>query len=838
MRSSAHSDVDTLLRHAGWMRSLARSLVADPNVADDLVQDTWVAALEHPPEEGGSPRRWLSAVLRNFAREQRRRTAHRAQREEKSARPEAIASAHDAVASALLQRSLVEAVLVLEEPYRDVIVWRFFEGLPPREIASRLRVPVNTVKTRLARGIEKLRTELDRRNGGNREAWLPALIPLAVRPEIPASALWTLLVNTNLKLALAAMLVAGALFGIWSITRSGTPEVSRAPHATIAADPSVPSPKLASESGAVAPAREPAPMPDVGAVPAGPEETSASAPILARGRVVDAEGRSVARVELVSGARAEASGSKPVATSSDDGSFEARSADLHGNIFAKEADYTTVFGVDAWSNAPMSGLVVVVAPRILLAGAVVDATGKPIAGAQVHIRPERAFLQELGLITDQSFEVRTATQTGDDGRFEIQDAPGMPHAGVEVVAAGFEPARTTAPRSSTHSMKFVLERGERPVIRGEVVDARDRPVPGAWLAAGMKAARADADGRFVFEPGESVEVEHGAAEELALVVVKEGFLPAHIPKPATGWPAELVVRLEGAPLSIRGRVADSEDRPIEGVEVWTLGEQRFAMLPGKDSNVEHAHTIESLLRGSSAHAVTDAQGAFEIGGLMPKDYRLAASHTSTLRSAATGPVRAGGEAVSIRLPGMDRCARVAGRVLSRTRSPIGGVLVFPFRVLDPGDHSQYPPPSAAGEGRLTDAEGRFAFEAICGDDLFFQVSGPNLEIVWKWDPPPAARLDDLEIVVALRCHVQVDLGDRPELADEFRMLDGAGKELDLALWEGPRASIGQWGKLQNGRSDILGVSDASETLVLKKDGKEVQRIPVRPVPGELTIIRP
>jgi len=40
-------DVEALLAHAGWIRSLARQLASDPNRADDLVQQTWVAALEH-----------------------------------------------------------------------------------------------------------------------------------------------------------------------------------------------------------------------------------------------------------------------------------------------------------------------------------------------------------------------------------------------------------------------------------------------------------------------------------------------------------------------------------------------------------------------------------------------------------------------------------------------------------------------------------------------------------------------------------------------------------------------------------------------------------------------
>lgn len=36
---------DVLLAHAGWVRGLARSLAVDASSAEDLVQDTWLAAL-------------------------------------------------------------------------------------------------------------------------------------------------------------------------------------------------------------------------------------------------------------------------------------------------------------------------------------------------------------------------------------------------------------------------------------------------------------------------------------------------------------------------------------------------------------------------------------------------------------------------------------------------------------------------------------------------------------------------------------------------------------------------------------------------------------------------
>jgi len=40
--------LDELLRHDGFVRGLARRLILDPDAAEDLAQEAWVAALEGP----------------------------------------------------------------------------------------------------------------------------------------------------------------------------------------------------------------------------------------------------------------------------------------------------------------------------------------------------------------------------------------------------------------------------------------------------------------------------------------------------------------------------------------------------------------------------------------------------------------------------------------------------------------------------------------------------------------------------------------------------------------------------------------------------------------------
>jgi RNA polymerase sigma-70 factor (ECF subfamily) len=49
------------------------------------------------------------------------------------------------------------AVAALGEPYREVVALRFFGEMSLDEIAASTRRPLNTVKTHLRRGLERLR---------------------------------------------------------------------------------------------------------------------------------------------------------------------------------------------------------------------------------------------------------------------------------------------------------------------------------------------------------------------------------------------------------------------------------------------------------------------------------------------------------------------------------------------------------------------------------------------------------------------------------------------------------------------------------------------------------
>ena len=145
-----------------FVRSLARRLLRDPQTADDAAQDTWLAALLAGPAPGlldGLTRGWLSTVVRNFALQTLRGRQRRQRREQAVARGLAIDPEAEHFDPALVAR-VQAAVAALPEDYRTVVHLRFFEDRLPFAIADELGVPVETVRTRLKRAVERLRAAL------------------------------------------------------------------------------------------------------------------------------------------------------------------------------------------------------------------------------------------------------------------------------------------------------------------------------------------------------------------------------------------------------------------------------------------------------------------------------------------------------------------------------------------------------------------------------------------------------------------------------------------------------------------------------------------------------
>jgi RNA polymerase sigma-70 factor (ECF subfamily) len=181
--TSASADaLEALFAQVGWARRLARSLTADADEAEDLLQDTWIAAAEHPPDSGRPLRPWIAVVLRNRFLHRLVAGRRRQAREARHAPDDAGPSPQQLLETVQIQRLLADLVAGLPEPYRQTVILRYFEELPGAEIARRLGIPAGTVRWRLKTALDELKRRLDEGHAGDRSAWRAALLPLAAPP--------------------------------------------------------------------------------------------------------------------------------------------------------------------------------------------------------------------------------------------------------------------------------------------------------------------------------------------------------------------------------------------------------------------------------------------------------------------------------------------------------------------------------------------------------------------------------------------------------------------------------------------------------------------------------
>jgi len=104
-----------LLEQARFLRDLARALVRDPAAADDVVQDTYAAALAR--EAPRRPRAWLGTIARRLALKRLRADGRRRRRETAAVRTGTAPPADEAVARLEIERRLVDAVLTHEKDW-------------------------------------------------------------------------------------------------------------------------------------------------------------------------------------------------------------------------------------------------------------------------------------------------------------------------------------------------------------------------------------------------------------------------------------------------------------------------------------------------------------------------------------------------------------------------------------------------------------------------------------------------------------------------------------------------------------------------------------------------
>lgn len=632
--SGTRPSIESLLEHRSYLHRLARKLLAgrrDESAASDLSQATWAAALENRSGPRGDARAYLSATMRNLLGKERRGRRRREGRESQVARPDREPSTDAIVEREEWRGRVLAAVRALPGGERDAILLRYFEGLPPRRIAKRLGIPVETVKTRIQRGQARLRIQLEEEHGSG--DWLRGMALLAVPPGSSAlisSALPTKVAamgsfgKISVSLTLLACLVALGSTWLAQPTHSRVAgvvqrnDVGLGSLGNVAEGPRVEEAVRRSLESLVP---TPEPEPDRPRL----ELSSVS------GRVVDTQGTPIGGglVRLWEGAEPEGPPEARVHVESD-GSYSIENVGAKSYLEAEAPGYAGVLGLSGGFDAGLAhgGLDLVLAPAVDARVRFVNSEGDPIHGVELVVRAtishsiqELTPWPEIDRVPVRSRAIEAATN-GDGIAF----LGGVPASALAIDARHPEyrtprfPLRfeLTQAGSLGDPQEFVLERATR--IRGVVVDAKEHPVEGAdvELFSGSSWGQrvTDAEGRFEI-------VSMAPDGNVWIRVLSSGHPPrfenVRLPKTESH---DVTIRLEPG-LEITAQFLSAEGSPLANTRIEFHGdrfvERRFDRPGGTMPSWDH-------LAGLSA-ASTDARGHLRLEHLYTGTYTLSAPWT-------------------------------------------------------------------------------------------------------------------------------------------------------------------------------------------------------------------
>jgi RNA polymerase sigma-70 factor (ECF subfamily) len=156
---------ETYRRHAGAVYGLARRVLGDPAIAEEVVQEIFLRLWNAPDKFDpgrGSLRSFLLAQAHGRAVDLLRSDTSRRQREERDARQTAEGGydiEHEVWDLALADQ-VKEVMATLPDEERKAIELAYFGGRTYREVAVALGAPEGTVKSRIRTGLRRMRVGL------------------------------------------------------------------------------------------------------------------------------------------------------------------------------------------------------------------------------------------------------------------------------------------------------------------------------------------------------------------------------------------------------------------------------------------------------------------------------------------------------------------------------------------------------------------------------------------------------------------------------------------------------------------------------------------------------
>lgn len=682
---------------ASELLQLAGHLSADRHAAEDLVQSTFLTAIEQratfDPTQPVLP--WLCGILANRARTLRRQRAIAARHAEHLPRRDDV---HDAAADAAageLRSEVLAALRSLPEPYRQVLLLHLHHGLDGREIGDALQRPAATVRSQIHRGFAMLRRALPIGIAGAASAMSPPVSPAGlarVREAVlavttpPAWLPWVLAFAIMHKAAITTAVALAALsllaLAVWPAT---APAVARdsEPRATTVAS------STSAVSGPPTAELEPA-----GAGRSAASSAAASLTIT----VVQKNGEPLADVGL-SWTPLVDRGTLAAQDLRSDRVGRARFVDLPAGRCIVRSDRGGDVKVDVSVGGTHEAVLRLPGERTVL-GIVVDEHDRPVAAAEVW------------LLSPFRGGARLAT-TGDDGTFSAKALPtGQMLAAWAPGRCSEQPQSLTDKHPEPWSCRLVVTpRGGD--LSGTVTDQHGQPVAGAIVyldtprgadlardrwAVGVcdRQLRADPQGRFRFLGATrgTRQLWCGAPEFAASAVqVAHGDGPTDV----------TVVLAAGA--TVRGTVRHEDGSPAAGVFVRQIeGARRYR------------HTSDPhWSRGESPVSV---DGTFVLSRLTPGEVALQVQRQDE-RRCMIELVLAEGEQAQWH-PQFGRQPRFHGIVVDPDGQPLSG-----YRVRTEDGQGV-----GTTEAR-TESNGEFGFD-VSGHPLRVDVMSPRHEhIVWR-----------------------------------------------------------------------------------------------------------
>lgn len=160
---NARDALESMMReHGDSIVRLCALYLRDAALAQDAAQETFFKAFRHYHafRHESSEKTWLSRIAVRTCRDMQRGAWFRLV--DRRIRAEEVKSCAD---DDPFQGEVTQAVMGLPDHYRLPILLHYYQNVSVRDVAAMLHLPLNTALSRLKRGREMLKKELEKERG-------------------------------------------------------------------------------------------------------------------------------------------------------------------------------------------------------------------------------------------------------------------------------------------------------------------------------------------------------------------------------------------------------------------------------------------------------------------------------------------------------------------------------------------------------------------------------------------------------------------------------------------------------------------------------------------------